>query len=57
MHCLPTLLTRFQMAKSSYYYQKAAMSRPDKYLSCPEKLQSFSMKTDRSMAIEGFIWR
>ena len=37
-YALPTLLTHFQMAKSSYYYQKAAISRPDKYLPCREKI-------------------
>lgn len=33
-YALPTLLSRFQMAKSSYYYQQAVMNTPDKYLAC-----------------------
>ena len=32
-YALPTLLSRFNMAKSSYYYQRAVMNKPDKYLS------------------------
>lgn len=39
-YALPTLLTYFQMAKSSYYYQKAAMNKPDKYLFCREKIKT-----------------
>ena len=32
-YALPALLSRFKMAKSSYYYQQAVMNKPDKYLS------------------------
>lgn len=32
-YTLPALLSRFKMAKSSYYYQQAVMNKPDKYLS------------------------
>ena len=32
-YTLPMLLSRFNMAKSSYYYQRAVMNKPDKYLS------------------------
>ena len=51
-YTLPILLTHFQMAKSSYYYQKAAMNRPDKYLSCKEKITAL-FHENRA----GFIWR
>ena len=33
-YTLPTLLSHFNMAKSSYYYQRAVMTKPDKYVSC-----------------------
>ena len=32
-YALPALLSRFKMAKSSYYYQQAVLNKPDKYLS------------------------
>lgn len=32
-YALPALLSRFKMVKSSYYYQQAVMSKPEKYLS------------------------
>lgn len=37
-YALPTLLSYFKMAKSSYYYQRAVMNKPDKYLSCRSQI-------------------
>lgn len=39
-YALPTLLRFLDMARSSYYYQKAALSRSDKYALCRGKGQS-----------------
>ena len=39
-YALPTLLSRFNMAKSSYYYQQAVINKPDKYLSYRAKIAS-----------------
>ena len=39
-YTLPTLLSRFNMAKSSYYYQRTVMDKPDKYLSCRAQISS-----------------
>ena len=38
-YALPMLLTYFHIAKSSYYYQKAALSKPDKYMCYREKIK------------------
>ena len=39
-YTLPTLLSRFNMAKSSYYYQRAVMNKPDKYVFCRTQITS-----------------
>ena len=39
-YTLPTLLSRFNMAKISYYYQRAVMTKPDKYVSCRAQITS-----------------
>lgn len=39
-YALPTLLAYFNMARSSYYYQKASLSKPDKYMRYREKIKS-----------------
>ena len=39
-YALPTLLVYFNMARSSYYYQKASLSKPDKYMRYREKIKS-----------------
>ena len=39
-YALPALLSRFKMAKSSYYYQRAVTNKPDKYLSCRAQITS-----------------
>ena len=39
-YVLPTLLRFLNMARSSYYYQKAAWNRPDKYALCRAKIKA-----------------
>lgn len=39
-YTLPMLLSRFNMAKSSYYYQRAVMNKPDKYVFCRTQITS-----------------
>lgn len=39
-YTLPMLLSRFNMAKSSYYYQRAVMTKPDKYVFCRTQITS-----------------
>ena len=39
-YALPTLLRFLGMAKSSYYYQKTAWSRPDKYALCRARVKA-----------------
>ena len=39
-YALPMLLAYFNMARSSYYYQKASLSKPDKYMRYREKIKS-----------------
>ena len=39
-YALPTLLVYFNMARSIYYYQKASLSKPDKYMRYREKIKS-----------------
>ena len=38
-YALSMLLAYFHIAKSSYYYQKAALSKPDKYMCYREKIK------------------
>ena len=38
-YALPMLLVYFHIAKSSYYYQKAVLSKPDKYICYREKIK------------------
>lgn len=57
-YALPALLSRFKMAKSSYYYQRAVMNKPDKYLSCRAQITSIFHE---NRGVYGFtvvfIWR
>ena len=39
-YTLAMLLSRFNMAKSSYYYQRTVMNKPDKYVSCRAQITS-----------------
>lgn len=39
-YALPILLDYFHMARSSYYYQQAAMNKPDKYISFRTQITS-----------------
>ena len=49
-YTLPTLLSRFNMAKSSYYYQRAVMNKPDKYVFCRTQITSIFQEN------RGCIW-
>jgi hypothetical protein len=36
---LPTLLKKFEISKSSYYYQVNALTSPDKYMAIRKKIK------------------
>lgn len=43
-YALPTLLAYFHIARSSYYYQKAVLNKPDKYKRCREEIKQLFQK-------------
>ena len=58
VYALVDLTVTFKMAKSSYYYQRAVMNKPDKYLSCRAQITSIFHE---NRGVYGFtvvfIWR